>query len=278
MDEKYPFYIKSPMILLGLILTAFILSELQDILIPLSLAVLISMILNPLVNKLQNWGFPNLLSIFIAMLIGTIAFLGILYFLSTQINSFSDDLPELKKKFAELSTYVHKSLHDKFGISMQRQDQWMQEFQTDVKPLIGKLMGSMLGTLAITILLPVYTSLLLFYKKLILNFLFEVFEESKAGSISDVLHKTKVAVQNYMIGLLIEGVIVATLNTIALLVLGVKYAILLGVIGAIVNVLPFIGGVLAIIFPVIIATITKDGIQTQILIIASYMIIQFIDN
>ncbi len=56
------------------------------------------------------------------------------------------------------------------------------------------------------------------------------------------------------------------------------YAILLGVFGALLNVLPFIGGILAVILPVLIATVTKDGVQTQVEIIIAYIIIQFIDN
>ena len=60
--------------------------------------------------------------------------------------------------------------------------------------------------------------------------------------------------------------------------LGVKYAVLLGFLGAIINVLPFIGGIVAILLPVLIATVTKDGFQTQLGIIVAYVIIQFIDN
>jgi len=81
-----------------------------------------------------------------------------------------------------------------------------------------------------------------------------------------------------MVGLLLEALIVATLNSIALLILGVRYAILLGVIGAILNVLPYIGGIIAIALPLIIATITKDGFHTQLGIIVAYLVIQFIDN
>jgi predicted PurR-regulated permease PerM len=60
--------------------------------------------------------------------------------------------------------------------------------------------------------------------------------------------------------------------------LGVKYALLLGFLGAIINVLPFIGGIVAVLLPVLIATVTKDGFQTQMGIIIAYVIIQFIDN
>src|SRR6185437_3864480 len=85
-------------------------------------------------------------------------------------------------------------------------------------------------------------------------------------------------IQSYMYGLLIEGLIVATLNTIALFILGVPYAILMGILGAVLNVLPFFGGILAALLPIMVATITKTGLHTQIGVAISYMIIQFIDN
>ncbi len=81
-----------------------------------------------------------------------------------------------------------------------------------------------------------------------------------------------------MVGLLLKALIVAILNTIALLILGLKYAVLLGVIGAILNVLPYIGGIFTLALPVLIATVTKEGFHIQLLIIIAYMIIQFIDN
>jgi len=80
------------------------------------------------------------------------------------------------------------------------------------------------------------------------------------------------------VGLLLEAIIIAILNSTALLILGVHYAILLGVLGAILNVLPYIGGIIAIALPVLIATITTNGFTTQLGIIIAYTIIQFIDN
>ena len=278
MTNKYPFYIKATYILLGLVLISGILYLLGDILIPIALALMIAFMLNPLVNRLEKWKVPHTLAIALSILIALIVFLLVGYFLTSQMISFGNDLPTLKKKFAEFSSKGQTFLLDHLNISLEKQNQWLAEAEQGIKPVISKLMGSALGTLTITFLLPLYTFLLLYYKKLILNFLFEIFAESNAAYVSDVLEKTKGAIQSYALGLLIEGLIVATLNSIALLILGVKYAILLGVIGAIVNVLPFIGGIIALIPPLIVATITKDGIQTQIAITACYIIIQFTDN
>jgi predicted PurR-regulated permease PerM len=63
-----------------------------------------------------------------------------------------------------------------------------------------------------------------------------------------------------------------------LLLLKVEYAVLLGVIGAILNMIPYIGGIIAIALPVLMATVTKDGFSTQLGVIIAYAIIQFIDN
>jgi predicted PurR-regulated permease PerM len=126
--------------------------------------------------------------------------------------------------------------------------------------------------------LPVYTFLLLYYKNLILNFLYDIFAEQNAEEVSTVLRKVRGAIQSYMYGLLIEASIVATLNTIALLILGVQYAVLMGILGALLNVLPFFGGILAAALPIMVATITKEGFDTQIGIAIAYIIIQFTDN
>jgi predicted PurR-regulated permease PerM len=81
-----------------------------------------------------------------------------------------------------------------------------------------------------------------------------------------------------MIGLLMETAIVATLNSIALLIIGVPYAIVIGIIGGILNLLPYVGGLVAILLPVLMATITSDGFSMQLQVILAYLFIQFIDN
>jgi predicted PurR-regulated permease PerM len=278
MMTKPPFYFKSTLTLLGLVLICAILYLLADILIPISLSIMIALMLNPLVNRFQRWKIPHALAIFLAMLIAIIAFLALGYFLTSQIISFGNDLPVLKQKFTALFAKGQLALVNHFNIPVAKQNQWFSEAENGIKPILSKLMGSALGVMSVTILLPVYTFLFLYYKKLLLNFLYEVFAESNASYVGEVLEKTKGAIQSYALGLLIEGLIVAALNSIALLLLGVKYAILLAVIGAIVNVLPFIGGIIALIPPVIVATITKDGMETQLGVVISYIVIQFTDN
>ncbi|WP_158824979.1 AI-2E family transporter [Mucilaginibacter lacusdianchii] len=276
--KNYPFYIQATVTLFGLILFVYVLDSLSDILIPLAFAAFIAVLLNRLVNKLRKWGVPQVLSIVLAMLLAVIFVAGLFYFLSSQIASFSSTLPTLKAKFAHVVNDLKNYIFMHFGIDTQRQATFINDAMNNSKGLVGKTINTVLGTLSVVFLIPVYVFLMLLYKTLIINFLFEVFSEENSVRVAEILQETKAAIQSYIIGLLTETLIVAIMNSIALLLLDVKYAILFGVIGALLNMLPYIGGLIAIALPVLMATVTKDGYSTQLGVIAAYMFIQFIDN
>ena len=191
---------------------------------------------------------------------------------------FGDNLPQLKLKFNEHLIQLQNWIAEKFNVPVVKQQQTISDALNGSKSFFGSALGGFLGTLGVIFLVPVYSFLLLFYKKLIVNFFHELFAEENSEKVSDVLTETKTAIQSYMVGLMLEALVVAILNTTALLILGVEYAILLGVLGAFLNMLPYIGGLIAILLPIIIASVTKDGFTTQLLIFGAYILIQFIDN
>ena len=246
--------------------------------IPLAFAFIISILLNPLVNKLRQKKVPKVASIIIALLVALLVVGGVMFFISTQVAKFSDNMPVLEQKFYQIFQNIQLWLYENYSVSIAKQKAMITETINSLKPYLAQTLGTVLGVLSVIFLLPVYIFLILFYKTLILNFLYEVFAEKNSTHVGDILAQTKTAIQSYMIGLLLEALIVATLNSTALFILGVQYAILLGVIGALLNMLPYIGGIIAIALPMLIATITKDGYSTQLGILIAYLVIQFIDN
>ncbi|WP_299468869.1 AI-2E family transporter [Mucilaginibacter sp.] len=276
--KDQPFYIQSTAVLFGLILLVYVLIQLADILVPLAFAAFLAILLNPLCNRLQRHKIPKGISIAIAMLIMILGVATVFYFLSTQIIQFGDSLPTLQKKFEEITIDLKNWIQGTFGVEITKQEQMLKDALNNSQAVLGRTVNSVLGTLAIIFLLPVYIFLMLFYKTLILNFLYEVFSEENSKKVSDVLSETKAAIQSYIVGLLIEMIIVAAMNSTALVLLGVKYGILIGCIGAILNLIPYLGGIIAIALPVLMATVTKDGYSTQLGVIAAYIVIQFIDN
>ena len=76
--------------------------------------------------------------------------------------------------------------------------------------------------------------------------------------MNEIVTQTKTVIQRYLIGLVIEAVIMATMNTVALLILGIDYALILGFLGALLNVIPYIGGLVAVALPMVVALVTKS--------------------
>lgn len=276
--QSFPFYIKAPMVVIGIYLFFYILWLLQDIIVPFAFAGLIAILLNPVYNRLQKWKVPKVPAILLTIFLAVLVLAGILFFLSSQIVQFGDMIPQLKEKTLSLLHQLQQWLSENFGISTEKQMNMVNEAMNNSKAYVGRTLNTVFGMLSFFVLIPLYVFLLLFYKPLILNFIYEVFEEDNEEQVAEILKETKGAVQSYIVGLMIETSIIAVLNSAALLILGVQYAILLGVIGAILNLIPYIGGVVAILLPVLMSFITKDGFTTPILIVAAYSVIQFLDN
>src|ERR1017187_10702799 len=102
MIKNYPFYFKSTVILLGLILLVYALFNLREIMVPLAFSLLLAILLNPLANWFQRKKISRILSIALSMLIALVVTVALLYFIASQIVSFGTELPLLKKKFVEL--------------------------------------------------------------------------------------------------------------------------------------------------------------------------------
>ncbi len=275
--RTYPFYLKATVILFGLSLFCLMMYELSSVLVPFAFALLLAILLNPLANRMSKT-LPRGIAIFLAIMMAVVITLALGYFLSTQMLSFTESLPALKAKSLTIAQQAQLWVKNYFGISVQKQMEMVNNVLQGSQSYVGSTLNNLLGGMAVLILIPIYIFFLLYYKPLILDFLFQVFTEKNSLRVAEILGETKTAIQSYVMGLLIEMAIVSAMNSAALLILGVKSAILIGVIGGILNVIPYLGGLVAIALPVLMVTITKEGYTTQLAVIGAYSVIQFIDN
>ncbi len=277
---KIPFYAKAALISIALFAFVYTMYLGQQIIIPIVFGIIIAILLNPLVNYLMGKGINKVVSITIAVVLALALVLGILYVVSQQITMFSETWPQLKAKFTTSSNEFVHWVSTKFNIRVSKINAWTKETQTEAIDdfELGQRLteaGSMLVT---AMLLPAYLFMILYYKPLLLNFIRRLFQKEHRLVVEEVLYKTKKIIQTYLVGLFFEMVIVATLNSIGLLLLGIDYAIILGITGALLNLIPYIGGVVAIILPAIIAFVTKESAYYPFLVVALYAFVQLVDN
>ncbi len=278
-ELQFPLYVKAPLVLLGLALVVFTLHIAADLIFPIFFAAIFAIMLHPIEQWLLRRKVPPLLAIALTVVLGVAALLALLYFIYLEATQLSGQLPLFKAKFFHTAQVVEQWLNARFGITNQKLMGYLNEAGSRAAGLAGGTLTAVSGLLVVATLLPVYIFLLFLYQKRLVTFLTQVFSGRKPGTgVAEVLHESKAAIQSYMIGLLIEGSIVAVLNVGALLALGIPYALLLGVLGALLNFIPYVGGLAAIALPVLMAFVTKDGLGYPAGVVAVYMLIQFVDN
>ncbi|HET6990672.1 MAG TPA: AI-2E family transporter [Bacteroidia bacterium] len=278
--SKIPFYAKVALIFVGLFAFVYTLYIGQHIFIPLLYATILAILLNPIVNFLIARKINKILAIIFALVIGVGAMIGIFYIVSSQLSIFYDTYPQLKLKFAQTSNDLLLWTSEKFHIRQGSITKWLDENRLILIENIGvtdkiSAAGRMLF---VGMLIPVYIFMILFYKPLLIEFIRKLFRKEHQTSVAEVLSGTKTVIQSYLTGLFFEMLIMSVLNSLGLILLGIPYAIILGITGAILNIVPYIGGIIAIALPMIIAFVTKDSTTYPLLVLVIYLFIQFVDN
>lgn len=276
-----PFYVKFSLTLVGIVALFFILYIGQPILLPLVFATLIAMLLNPLVNILHRKGLNRVVAILLVLLLALAVIVAVVFFVVSQVSTFADMVPLLKAKMHALVDSAVAWLSERFNVDDTKMNEWLAKARSagvnSGMTVVSQTIGVVSGVLVAVVLLPVYTFLVLFYKPLLLDFIARLFNADKHVTVSEVLVETKTLVQKYLQGLLIEAAIVATLNTVGLFIIGLPYAVLLGIVSALLNMIPYVGGIVSLALVILIALVA--GTPSDVLwVIALYTFVQFVDN
>jgi predicted PurR-regulated permease PerM len=282
MDIKLPFYAKLTVLLICLVIICWILFITQGIVVPLVFAVIIAIMLHPVVNFFVRLRMNRIVAIIITLLLALLVIAGVGAFLFSQINNFSETWPKLVDKFTEILNKAIIWISGYLNIDQKRIIDWLAktktEFLNSSSAAIGQTLVIVGSGLVILLLVPVYIFMLLFYHPLLIEFIRRLFALNYQGVVNKIITEIKSVVQRYLIGLIVEIVLVSILNSVVLIILGIPYAILLGVIGALLNVIPYLGGITAVALPMMIALATKSSTWFAVYVLIGYYIVQLIDN
>lgn len=277
-----PFYTKAGIFFVGLCAFLAILYVAQSILIPLIFSFIIAILLHPVVNFFTRFGINRIIAIIITLLLSVVIIVVFSMFIYNQAVSFSDSWPIFVDKFSDLVNQTIKSASRYLDIRQSIIHAWMTKTQHELINIDGTLIGQTIvnvgGVLAALVLVPVYIFVILYYQPLLIEFIHRLFDEKHQLQVKAIVTQTKSVIQHYLVGLVIEAIIVGTLNSVGLLLLGIQYAILLGVLGALLNLIPYIGGIIAVGLFMMVALVTKSSAWFAFYVFGVHTFIQVIDN
>jgi predicted PurR-regulated permease PerM len=268
--------------LLALVLIIALLYTLQSVLVPLMFSILIAISLFPVTRFLEkvklNRVTASLLSVLLAViLVGTL-----IWFIVHQVIVIGSDGAELQSKLMGIVNTIQKWVSDRFGIEESKITEKFREAVnqgfSNAGTYLTAAFGSVGGILAGTVIVPLFTFFLLYYRDFFREFFFHAFASTPKEKVQEVLNKIYDVVQSYLLGLVTVMGIVAVLNTGGLLLLGIEYAWFFGTLASLLMLLPYIGIAIGSILPAIFALATKDNSWYAVGVVGWFQVVQFLEG
>jgi predicted PurR-regulated permease PerM len=280
--KEWPLTVRRSIELIGLVLVVTVLYIGQGIIMPVLTAFFISLMLLPLYRKLRKFKLPESLAIFLSILMLFIVVGLVFWFITGQLGMLVQDFPQIKKNVG-----IHiKSLSDWLSSVSHYSTKEQVAFITKKGDDLMNVAGGMASGAALSItnlfifvaLLPIYIYLMLFYKDILLRFTFMWFKSEDHESVKSAIYEAESIVKSYLVGLLIQVTYMTILMGGLLLLFGIKHALLIAVIFAILNLIPYVGALLGNIIGVLLTLTSSTDlwpVLTVLLVIAG---VQFLDN
>jgi len=191
-----PLTVRRAIELMGLYFLGMIIIVGKDVITPLVMAFFLSMMLLPLHRFLVRKRVPESLSIFISLLVLIIIMGLLIWFFSSQISHLVSDFPQIKRNVQAHLNSLSLWIDAKTGFSTESQTQLINEQNDKLLNYAGNMLqgaaSSVTGVLVFIGLLPIYIFLMLFYKNLLLRFVFLWFKKDTHSKLEEVMRERRV--------------------------------------------------------------------------------------
>jgi len=277
-----PFYAKLAFILIGIMALGFLIILGKELLDPLMFGFLFAILLLPLANFFERkFKMPRSMAGFVSILL-LVAFIGgIVYLVGTQISNLANDWPMLKqqvsKSFVDVQIWVQHTFHINAEKQMVYVNDTTDKLVASGTSIFGTTFGAVSSLLLFYVFILIFTFLILFYRRLLFRFVLYVFDEKEASTVNTIAENIQSILRQYILGLLMEMLIVAVVACIAFWIIGVKYAILLGIITGLFNIIPYVGIFSALLLSALI-TFATGAISKAIIVAVVVVVIHLIDS
>ena len=267
LDYTYKVMMIATLTIIGLVVA-------RDIVIPILFAGIISVVSLPLVKRLER-KMPSALAISLILLGTLVVFFFGGWIIVRQVTALVSDLPDLESKFATLITNINTFVEGSFSITAEEQTQMLKEGLSNLSSYATELVTATTHIISLFVEIPIYIFLFLIYRDRFKAFFIKIIPNSEEMTWKKDMENV---IQGYISGLMLVTLIIATLNSIGLLALGIKHAIFFGILSGLLTIIPYVGIFIAALLPVILALLTKDSAWYAIGVIGLFSVVQFLEG
>ena len=282
-SKSQPFYFKTAMVFIAIVALGYLSILGKEILCPLLFGLLFSILLLPLAGFLErklklHRSAASALSVL--LLLASIA--AILFLVGTQVSSLSNDLPKLKEQVLASLQNFQEWISTTFHVNIEKQMDYVNSATAKIEKATPTVIGATVLSLSSVLFFLVFvildTFFMLFYRHRLLKFMVDVFKKDNSAIVYSIVEKVQFIIRKYLIGILLEMTTVAVVCCTVFMLLGIKYAILLGLITALFNIVPYIGIFTALLLNIIITFATTALASKVLLVIITVVSMHLIDS
>jgi predicted PurR-regulated permease PerM len=265
------------LVLLGL----WIFVTLFGILIPFLIAYLLAYMLNPPVTRLARRGIPRWAASLglILLLLGMVTTAAV-YLLPVILVQFEGILQGIRTLVSDATAWLYSgefaAVLQSYGIPVESVRQTLtSELFPRLEGMIRSLLEGMLGLLSgisavalqivNAIIIPFITFYLLKDFPQIGERFYRLFPRDRQVQVRDVIGKIDAVLGRYFRGAVIVAIIQGTLSTLVLSLIGVKYAIVLGLMTAVLNFIPYVGLVISLVVSAVVALFSGGPVLSKVI-------------
>lgn len=282
MLSRYPILLRFTLTLFFLVLFFHAVIAAREFLYPIALGLLFGYLLYPLTCFFEKKGIPRIP----ASIISVIFFLSvvgvIMFFIYKQAGNFLNDIPLYKQRALSNIDKLEQGIEKEFGISdlqlvnfLRIRIRHLFEAGSD---FVNKFFSATAGTVFRLGILPVYIFLFLFYRTKLAYFILKIVKPEKKLVAIKVLREFSKVVSRYMGGISAVILILCVLNTSGLILIGIDYAIVFGIISALCAFIPYFGTIIGGLIPFVFTILTSDNPSIAFKVLIMYLVINFLDN
>ena len=286
--------VKAVGILSAIMLLLLFIYQIQTVILYLIISLVFSLIANPIVEFLnRRLKFKNTLAVITTILFFLLVIIGILSMFVPLILSQSSNLsllntPEIKKNVIEIATQLSQFLKN-YNIDSDNflnPNELLASINFDMFTNFFNALLSTISSIGMGLASVFFISFFLLKdKQCFFNSAKSIIPDKHENQILNSVNKINELLSRYFIGLLFQLIIVFILYLIVLLIFGVENALIIALLCAILNIIPYIGPLIGSFFAAILTMMSNinGDFQTEILpttiyVLIGFFIVQLIDN
>jgi predicted PurR-regulated permease PerM len=281
--NKFPFYIKLAAVLFSLLAIGFIVITAKEILAPLIFSCLFSILLLPVAAFFEyKIRLPRSAASMVAVVL-LLTFIGVLiYVIGSQIADLFKEWPQfqaqIKNSLWEFRGWVQDNFHITRGKQLRVASEATSKVLSPDTAAVGATVLSVSAVLLFLVFTFIYTFFFLLYRTLIMKFLESVFLKENKSTVYEIMEQVQYIIRKYIIGLLTEMAIVAIGVSTAFTFMGVRYAILLGLLTGLFNIIPYVGIFTALVISATVTLGTSPDSTQAVWVIVTLVVTHLVDS